>query len=130
LKQRAANHFLVTATTINGQSPAKVVSTITDIDLVPLPPPPPPPHLEPLVAHLVKRKKGKSVVEVRGAETGMLVALLGPYAGKVQLRQQDVNHDGMADLVIQSMQNGKKRQWAYDGLNLASRPVPQLSKKK
>jgi hypothetical protein len=40
------------------------------------------------------------VVRVRGALTGQLRRVFGPYAGTVRTRRQDVNNDGALDLII------------------------------
>ena len=107
LIEAAANNFLVMASTVNGDSPPTDVPTITD---------------EGIVAKVVKRANGTSVVKVRGALSGVLKKTFGPYPSPVTIRWKDVDLDGTLDLVIRYYKNGVRRRQAYSGRTLAKLP--------
>jgi uncharacterized delta-60 repeat protein len=108
LIEAAANNFLVMASSVNGQSPVTDVPTIQD---------------EGIVARVRKRPSGKYIVQVRGALTGVLKKVFGPYTGPVRTRRLDVDFDGTPDLIIRYYQNGKARRKAYNGRTLAPLPI-------
>jgi hypothetical protein len=108
LIEAAANNFVVTASTVNGDSLPADVPTITD---------------EGIVAKVVKKANGTSVVKVRGALTGVLKKVFGPYTGPVTIRMRDVDLDGTLDLIIRWYSGGVRRRRAYSGRTLAKLPV-------
>jgi len=103
LIEATANNFLATATGIHGESAAADVPTINE---------------EGIIAKVVKRADGTSVVKVRGALTGKLRKTFGPYSGTVKTRLKDANGDGARDLVITQIIDGKKIVRAYNGKTL------------
>lgn len=104
LLEGTANNFLVMATTVNGDSPVSDVPTITD---------------EGIIAKLVKRANGTSVVRVRGALSGVVRKVCGPYRGIVTVRMKDANLDGTLDLIIRSFTaTGRRRLQIFNGNGL------------
>jgi hypothetical protein len=101
-------------------NPNLVTLTIVDDDF---PPPPPPPAPAGTTFRLL-RGKGRTRVQVLDAATGVQRTVLGPFRGRVRARLQEVNGDGVLDLVVNFVRNGRRRRRALDGVSLAPLPAP------
>ncbi len=89
-------------------------------ELDPPPPPPPPPILA-----TAFRGKGVAKVRVTDAATGELRGVLTPFQGfrgRLHLQLEDVNGDGVLDLVVRALVHGKRKQRVFDAVTLA--PLP------
>jgi len=69
----------------------------------------------------VIRKSRKFLVRVTDATRAVLLSRKFP--SKVHVQRQDVNGDGVLDIILQWHQNGKRRRLAFSGLDLTSLPT-------
>jgi hypothetical protein len=87
------------------------------------PPPPPPPPAAPLpqFAASVVRKKGKFLVQITDVTGAKRFSR--PFPSRVQVLRQDMNGDGVLDLVLQYRQGRKLRRLAFSGRDLTPLPA-------
>lgn len=104
LEASKANKFLVTAGSVNGESLAAVVPTITE---------------EGYATKVTKKPNNSSVVVVTGAVSNVFKKVLGPYPGLANVKAVDFNKDGVQDIYIIYIAGGVARVQVYDGKNLA-----------
>jgi uncharacterized delta-60 repeat protein len=92
----------------------------TDVPVAPsaAPVPTPIPNGDPAIAGIFAmpmKARGKTRINIYSLATGALLASLGPYRGKVQMRLRDLNGDGVAEILLTIMSDGRKRTLAFDG---------------
>jgi hypothetical protein len=87
----------------------------------PSPAPAPPAPRPPEFVASVLRKKGKFLVQVTDATTGA-VRLSRTFPFKVQVLRQDVNNDGLLDVVLLFHRGRRLRRLAFSGRDLS--PLP------
>jgi hypothetical protein len=71
------------------------------------------------------QKKGVARVRVRAATTQTVRATLTPFrgfGGRLRLQLQDVNGDGVLDLIVQAVIHGKRKKKVFDAVTLALLP--------
>jgi hypothetical protein len=85
----------------------------------------PKPTRPPQIVAVAFRRHGVVRVRVRDAATGAVRAVLTPFrgfGGRLRLQLEDVNGDGVLDLIVQAVLHGKSRKKVFDAVTLA--PLP------
>jgi hypothetical protein len=69
---------------------------------------------------VLQRVRGRIRLRVESREGNRMQAPMGLLAGKVQAWLQDVNNDGVLDLIVRTKRNGRTLVRQFDGTTLTA----------